>query len=225
VHYLDRKNDARKKNGVKDRQCPSHEVDVPPHEVWPCLPAWLSLSWSLAGDVAQRRARRVERVDRPSGHRRYSTGRKLLKPIACTRARVGQHDRGDAWCESCHCIPRARRAGQRRRLSAMRVPKGSEPQALARKHSSNRCWSPTDAFRATTWPPSAVMATLHRSPSWSTAVSANTTTGSWEQHQRMASQQYFWLGSERRIGRQSGIAERMTVARSPRAGAARCRGG
>jgi len=38
VHYLDRKNDARKKNGVKDRQCPSHEVDVPPHEVWPCSP-------------------------------------------------------------------------------------------------------------------------------------------------------------------------------------------
>ena len=56
MHYLDRKKDARKKNGVKDRQCPSHEVDVPPHEVWPCSPAWLSLSWSLAGDVAQRRA-------------------------------------------------------------------------------------------------------------------------------------------------------------------------
>ena len=130
MHYLDRKKDARKKNGVKDRQCPSPEVDVPPHEVWPCSPAWLSLSWSLAGDVAQRRARRVERVDRPSGHRRYSTGRKLLKPIACTRARVGQHDCGDAWCESCHCIPRARRAGQRRRLSAMRVPKGANPKHL-----------------------------------------------------------------------------------------------
>jgi hypothetical protein len=28
VHYLDCKKDARKKNGVKNRQRPSHEVDV-----------------------------------------------------------------------------------------------------------------------------------------------------------------------------------------------------